>query len=590
MIKIDNLEVLTTRRKKTLNFYNKYKNFDFEDVNEMLIDLFENIINNISGEMTNSLTKELISSFKEQSQQILELKKDIDILKSNIIIKMHDIKNENIDNIRLLLIKNDNENIIKIIEKIENENKKLIEEVIPKNNVLYYEQYNSLMSLFKEEMLTKNLNQYENLEFKYNNLLKNIEISLNNSELMKKMNDISELKQHEMINVNNNIANTELRLQNTIKDKNNDMKDTISSLINYITRSEERITNNIKEINNTKSELLINYITSTDEQIKKNIIELKMNNEIQHNTNLEMVQKLNEHLDKYNNSSKKGHISENYIENLLNSIYKSADIKRTTDKSKCGDFIMKNSQSNLEILFEIKNYNRNVPSIEVEKFERDLNERKLNGIMLSISSGICNKYNYQIDITNNNNICLYIHDVNFDPDKIKLGVDIIENLYSKIKINDLNDDQHIISNDTLNNINKEYQNFIIKRDKLITHIKESSKISIQQIEEIVLSNLNNLLTSKYSFNNTCILECDICKNYTALNLKTLATHKSKCILREHDSIEESNHLNDESYDNKLYMKRRNDILYRVNNKKLTVKEKTLQKYKIIFDNDKNLYI
>jgi hypothetical protein len=38
-----------------------------------------------------------------------------------------------------------------------------------------------------------------------------------------------------------------------------------------------------------------------------------------------------------------------------------------------------------------------------------------------------------IRLCNNNNICLYIHDLNYDLDKIKLGVDIIDNLYSKTK-------------------------------------------------------------------------------------------------------------------------------------------------------------
>jgi hypothetical protein len=64
------------------------------------------------------------------------------------------------------------------MEKIEMENKKLIEEIIPKSNSQYYNEYDNLMRTFKEELKT-----IDNLEPKYNNLLRNIEMSLTTSEL-----------------------------------------------------------------------------------------------------------------------------------------------------------------------------------------------------------------------------------------------------------------------------------------------------------------------------------------------------------------------------------------------------------------------
>jgi hypothetical protein len=118
--------------------------------------------------------------------------------------------------------------------------------------------------------------------------------------------------------------------------------------------------------------------------------------------------------------------------------------------------------------------------------------------------------------------------MNYDPDKIKLGVDIIDNLYSKLKLNNKNTNMLNISIETLDLINKEYQEFILKREQAINHIKESNKKTIQYIEEINLSNLNKILLSKYSFNNTCALECNICKNFIGSNLKSLAAHKKKC--------------------------------------------------------------
>ena len=142
------LKVLSTTRKKTLNFYNKYKNIDFEQINEQLIDVLENIINNISGEMSNSITKDLILLIKDQNYQITTLKTDLDLMKNNIVLKLYDIKKEYMDDMKLLINKNDNEYIIKILDKVEKENNKLISEIIPKSNNQYYNQYENLMKTF----------------------------------------------------------------------------------------------------------------------------------------------------------------------------------------------------------------------------------------------------------------------------------------------------------------------------------------------------------------------------------------------------------------------------------------------------------
>jgi hypothetical protein len=441
------ITVLTTNRKKTIDFYNKYKNFDFEQMNDMMIDFFENIINNISGEMNNSITKDLILMIKEQNHHISTLKTDIDLMKNNIVIKLYDIKKEYIDDIKLLIDKNDSDNISKIIDKVEKENTKLIQDIVPKTNAHYYAQYELLIKNFKEDI--KNNNQSELLENKYNNFIKNIE----------------------------------------------------SSLINYISKTEERIQTNLSEIKNNE---IINF-------------------EAQHKVNDELVN----YLDKYKNSTQKGSIAENYIENLLNNIYKTADITRTTDESKSGDFIM-SRENFIPILFEIKNYNRNVPTDEVNKFVRDINDKNMSGIMMSITHGICNKYNFQIDITDNNNICIYIHDMNYDPDKLRLAVDIIDNLYSKLKISINKNKDITIDTDTLELINNEYQTFIQKRDLAINHVKDSYKKTIQYIEELELMNLNKFLNLKLSFNNTSTLECEICKKFVGTNLKSLAAHKRKC--------------------------------------------------------------
>jgi hypothetical protein len=43
-------------------------------------------------------------------------------------------------------------------------------------------------------------------------------------------------------------------------------------------------------------------------------------------------------------------------------------------------------------------------------------------------------------------------------------------------------------------------------------------------------------------------------------------------------------------DDKLYKKRRRDIIYNINKKGTIPKEDTLKKYNIVYDDDKKLYI
>jgi hypothetical protein len=252
---------------------------------------------------------------------------------------------------------------------------------------------------------------------------------------------------------------------------------------------------------------------------------------------------LSSHINKYTNSTLKGQIAENRIDELLCSIYQSSNITRTTKESKSGDLIL--NRKNMDaIMFEVKDYTVNVPIPEINKFIRDINEQNISGIMLSVSSGISNKHNFQIDITKNNNICIYVHNMNYDIEKIRLAVDIIDNLGSKLK---QNKDNITITTEIIDQINNEYQTFILKREIAINHIKESSKKTIQYIEEMELKTLNTYLSSKFSFKNSSTLNCDICNNFVGTNLKSLSAHKRRCKLNiiHNDDSDESHTINDD---------------------------------------------
>lgn len=81
------------------------------------------------------------------------------------------------------------------------------------------------------------------------------------------------------------------------------------------------------------------------------------------------------------------------------------------------------------ILFENKNYDRNVGQEEVRKFLRDIEIQNCSGIMLAQHYGITNKSNYEIEL-HDNNVLVYLHNVEYNADKIKAAVDIIDHFKS----------------------------------------------------------------------------------------------------------------------------------------------------------------
>lgn len=501
------IKELKTTNSKVIEFYRKHNTLNFELMNEILIDILEELLKGMSGDMTKHMTDKLNNLILEQSNDITtikdslkvllqEKKNDIQTIKelnndmmNNIIIKLFDIKKDYMNDMKLLIDKHESDNIIKIIDRLDKETQKLINEVIPKSNTLYYNQYENMMKSFKDDI--SNINKSDKLENKYTELLNNIE----------------------------------------------------KSMITYISTTENRLHNEISDI-------------------KKISIETNTN---QDKVNEELMTFLN----KTKNSSFKGQMAENQIEDILNKLYPYADIKRTADEDNSGDFIMSRVDG-LPILFEVKDYNRNIPTDEINKFIRDVTDNDMCGIFISISTGISKKKNFEIEISDNNNIMLYIHNMNYDSDKIKLGVDIIDNLYNRLKLN--NKDDIKISTELLNQINKEYNIFISKRMQTIEHIKETTKKTIQYIEEMELKSLNEFLTSKLSFKNHSKLKCNICKSFVGTNAKSLAAHTRKCktkIIDESDSITDtSKKSQDEIID---------DLLLDTSNKKSPTHNKSNKK-------------
>ena len=232
-----------------------------------------------------------------------------------------------------------------------------------------------------------------------------------------------------------------------------------------------------------------------------------------------------------NNSSVKGKISETELCNVLQTIFPSDEIINCSSNTANCDYCVKRF-NNLKpsILFENKDYSRQVSTEEVEKFQRDVKKQLTHGILLSQTTGIVYKDNFQIEIIDGL-IHVYIHNVNYSSEKIKIAVDIIDNLSPKINMlseqfNETNMNITIEKED-IDELHNEYIEFNEQKNNIIENIKSSNKQIIDRIESLQLNSIKKLL-NKHNLLNDNELKCGLCNCFTGKNKASLAQHMRKC--------------------------------------------------------------
>jgi hypothetical protein len=230
-------------------------------------------------------------------------------------------------------------------------------------------------------------------------------------------------------------------------------------------------------------------------------------------------------LKKMENSSSKGKMSENIVLNILRGLFPSAEIEYVGSQKESGD-IMIHRKDRQKILVENKCYeSRQVTSDQVKKFIHDVDTQNCSGLFLSQEGGIVNKDNFEINI-HNRNVLLYIHNVNYDPEIIKIAIDIIDSFKAKLDEITLTDD-YPISKDTLEEINREYQLFVEQKLNQLKMVKEFSQKMIKNIEELQLPCLEKMLSTRFGYITSGKFICEKC-NYIGKNPLALSVHKRTC--------------------------------------------------------------
>lgn len=270
---------------------------------------------------------------------------------------------------------------------------------------------------------------------------------------------------------------------------------------------------------------IYNIISSNQEQLNNKLSVIREENSITKNAHDKTLGDLNEFLNKYKNSSQfKGQVSENTLNKLLVELYPTGEIINTTGSTGCGDFMLKRS-NRATILFENKNYLHNVNCDESKKYIKDVLENKCSGVMISQNSGIVAKPDFFIEI-HDGNVLLYLHNVNYSKEKIKMAVDIIDNLSDRLSTITQKEGEIgvAIKKETLDRINEQFQLFKTQKEMLINTSKDIQKRLITQIEDMNMPDLKMFLDDKYASIQNQEFICTVC-NQGFLNKKALASHK-----------------------------------------------------------------
>jgi hypothetical protein len=500
---IKNIKEIIIKDEKIINFYEKNKQIDIVKLNLLYINLFEQLLeSSVSFDSNNSsIVNTILSTLTNQTNDINNittlLKYSSETYKTEMInikdlysLSINNIKSE-IENIKTTVSNISSSLISKIYESKDNYIKELKEtlknvETESKQNIsLILEKQNNILSekliLTINEIVPKSQqNQYNDI---INNFKKELDISITDPKLLieKIENKYTILLNNIQDNMNNNIAQTENRLNTNI--------------------------NQIKDLS-TK------------------------NTHIQENLNEELMKYINKH----NNSSSKGAMGENLLYTILSDELPTAEIINTSNLTGRGDFVI-SRKDKCDILIETKEYSSNVKREEVDKFIRDISSNDCHGIFISQNSGIVNKENYQIDI-HNNKILIYVHKMQYEQFKIGLAIKLIDLISEKITKNI--DEKIVIPNDILKEINSEYQNMYLLKDKLISDLKEYTKKTLEKYELLNLSTLEKFLSKYYANTKKNTYICEYCKNYECNNLRSMARHKTNCKQKIHKQEQNEN--------------------------------------------------
>lgn len=458
------------KNKRIINFFNEHSNLDLEGTLIKFIDIMEMLHENMNSTMNNTMVLDILDNLKSMNNKIDTVSSNVNKIngetQAQFALKMGELKKDYVEELKMVLTCN-------VSDKIE--------PMFKEQNAALFDKTNTMIS----KMIPKNE-----------------EIVMNRIETLVK-------------EFNNNVTQ--------------DTKNLLAQAVN-----EETLTKYLKEFDakisktvESSQQILNTALTTTEQRLETrmdNIRELSTTSSQATDTLNSSVHTL---LNKFENSSAKGKMSENLVIDVLETLYPSAEITSVGQTKETGD-VMVSRMNKPKVLVENKMWTRPVIQSEVLKFIRDIEVQKCSGVFLSQNGKITTKGNYEINI-HNGNVLVYVHDVHNDPEKIKIAVDIIDHL--KEKLDEFKDETmnncDTIAKETLEYINSEYQTFVSSKTAIVKLAKDFNKNLIKQVDDIKMPALEGLLSSKFSFASNKFV-CEYC-GFLGKNQQSKSAHLRGCV-------------------------------------------------------------
>jgi len=464
----------TLNSKKAIDFYNNNPHIDFNSINEVFVSILENLLGNLTDKIDNSQNTFLLKQLSEKITQI-EQNQNTQINEYNKTYQsISSVLNQHIDNLN-----------------------QSIRDIILANS-----------STSQETLL--------------NHITSHQQLLTNHLESLYKNEGIENFIEHKIKHIHDTILLESNKLLTTVDSQNSDS--IIRSIDSLLSNKHNELDTAVK----TRIDCFVSSHSQNNQSAYGEILN-KLNQQIT------TIDKVNVYFDKQLGSNSKGKLGENKLELILSELFSNASIINTSGLTASGDFII-NRLNKTKLLIDTKDFETVVPVKEVEKIIRDMEMNNCNAILLSQNSGIAQKNNFEINV-HNNNIIIYIHYANYDPNKIALAVNIIDYLEPILVSQKNNNHQETISSELLSNINKEYQELVSQKLNLINLIKRNHSEVLKNLQKLDLPVLTTLLNQKFANTGKTAFTCKICNVFIGKNAKSLAAHQRKC---EKTTIEATN--------------------------------------------------